>query len=225
MSRQGSARAVHGVEIRAEGALSAGSVALPGDLILPSNATALVLFAHGSGSTRRSPRNRMVAERLNDAGVATLLFDLLTPEESVDRGLVFDIALLAGRLLVATGAMRSRPDVGTLPAGYFGASTGAGAALWAAAEPGAEISAVVSRGGRPDLAGPRLSSVTSPTLLLVGALDVEVLELNRQAQARLAGESELVVIPGASHLFEEPGTLEQVSDHAARWFAHLLPRR
>ena len=210
------------MEIEAERVRGPGVVSLPGDLVIPAAAKGLVLFAHGSGSTRRSPRNRMVAERLNEIGLATLLFDLLTPEESVDRSLVFDIPLLAERLLAAARAMGSRPDVGALPLGYFGASTGAGAALWAGAEPDADTSAVVSRGGRPDLAGPRLGEVTAPTLLLVGALDVEVLELNRLAQARLRGESDLVVIPGASHLFEEPGALEQVADHAARWFARHL---
>lgn len=215
---------MHEVEIRAKSALSPGAATLPGDLIVPPDPQAVVLFAHGSGSTRRSPRNRMVADHLNEAGMATLLFDLLTPEESVDRSLVFDIPLLADRLAVATDAMRSRADVGTLPSGYFGASTGAGAALWAAAEPDVAVGAIVSRGGRPDLAGPRLPDVRAATLLLVGGYDVDVLQMNREAQARLRFESELVVIPGASHLFEEPGTLEQVADHAAQWFTRYLQR-
>jgi putative phosphoribosyl transferase len=166
----------------------------------------------------------MVAARLHRTGMATLLFDLLTPDESVNRSLVFDIPLLADRLLAATEARRSWPDARSLAMGYFGASTGAGASLWAAAELGPQVAAVVSRGGRPDLAGPRLADVVAPTLLLVGGLDPEVLELNREAQARLRCASELVVVPGASHLFEEPGTLEEVAQHAARWFAgHLAP--
>jgi putative phosphoribosyl transferase len=223
MGSQAAASSTREVEIRAAGVLGPGAIVLAGDLTVPSEASALVLFAHGSGSTRRSPRNRMVAERLNTAGMATLLFDLLTSEESVDRGLVFDIPFLAERLLIASQAMHSRPEMEGLPVGYFGASTGAGAALWAAAEPDANVSAVVSRGGRPDLAGPRLGQVSAPTLLLVGSLDVEVLELNRQAQAQLSGESELAVVPGASHLFEEPGTLERVADHAGQWFTRHLP--
>jgi putative phosphoribosyl transferase len=210
------------VEFEAERGHGPGTVALPGDLAIPPAPAGLVLFAHGSGSSRTSPRNRLVASALHDVSVATLLFDLLTPEESVDRSLVFDIPLLAERLLAATRWVRAQPEAEALPAGYFGASTGAGAALWAATEADPAVAAVVSRGGRPDLAGPRLPAVTSPTLLLVGALDPDVLALNREAQAMLGGPSELIVIPGAGHLFEERGTLEQVAEHAARWFGSHL---
>ena len=207
-------------------AAAAAAAKLPGDLAVPEDPQGLVLFAHGSGSTRRSPRNRTVAGRLWDERLATLLFDLLTPGESVDRSLVFDIRLLADRLAAATRWVQSSADVASLPLGYFGASTGAGAAVWAAAEPSSRVATVVSRGGRPDLAGPRLADVRAPTLLLVGSLDVDVLELNREAQMQLRCPTELVVVPGASHLFEEPGTLEQVADHAARWFLrHLVPVR
>jgi putative phosphoribosyl transferase len=212
-------------EVEIEARSGPGTVSLPGDLAIPPSASGLVLFAHGSGSTRRSPRNRRVAERLQREGLATLLFDLLTPDESADRSLVFDIPLLASRLMAATRWATANPGVGSLPFGYFGASTGAGAALWGAAEPENAVAAVVSRGGRPDLAGPRLGDVRAPTLLMVGSLDGEVLDLNRQAQAQLRCPSELVVVPGASHLFEEAGTLEQVADHAAVWFGRHLPGR
>jgi putative phosphoribosyl transferase len=164
----------------------------------------------------------LVASVLHEVALATLLFDLLTPEESLDRSLVFDIPLLAERLLAATRWIRAQPEVEGLPVGYFGASTGAGAALWAAAEADPAVAAIVSRGGRPDLAGPRLPAVTAPTLLLVGEMDRDVLELNRQAQAQLGGSGELIVVPGAGHLFEEPGTLEQAAGHAARWFGSHL---
>jgi putative phosphoribosyl transferase len=196
-------------------------VSLRGDLTVPSQVFGVVLFAHGSGSSRRSPRNRLVAQTLVDAGMAALLFDLLTPEEEVDRANVFDIELLASRLEAATGWVRQEPE-GELPVGYFGASTGAAAALWAAADLGPEISAVVSRGGRPDLAGPRLGDVTAPTLLIVGERDREVLELNRQAQRALRCPNELVVVPRATHLFEEPGTLEEVARLATQWFGKHL---
>ncbi len=195
-----------------------GSPVLPGDLAVPEQAKRTVLFAHGSGSSRKSPRNRQVARTLNEAGLGTLLFDLLTPEESFDRRLVFDIPLLAKRLVAATTWVGEvRPG----PIGYFGASTGAAAALWAAADH-PEVGAVVSRGGRPDLAEPRLSRVRAPTLLIVGGADVEVLELNRQAQRSLRSPNELQVIPRAGHLFEEPGALEQVADLAATWFIRHL---
>lgn len=193
-----------------------------GILAVPPDCTALIAFAHGSGSGRRSPRNRFVAEELNRAGFATMLVDLLTAEEEGDRARVFDIPLLAHRLVEVTHWLRTRPDVGGLPTGYFGASTGAGAALWAATEPGTEIAAVVSRGGRPDLAGPRLGSVRAPTLLIVGGDDKWVLELNRESQLRMPCPSELDIVPGATHLFEEPGALEQVADLAVQWFHRHL---
>ncbi|MFD5466769.1 phosphoribosyltransferase family protein [Kitasatospora sp. NPDC127059] len=204
--------------------VDAGPARLGGQLTVPDGATGIVVFAHGSGSSRHSPRNRFVAAELNRAGLATLLFDLLTEEEAFDRANVFDTALLARRLTDATHWLRGRGDVGDLAVGYFGASTGAAAALWAAAEPDSPARAVVSRGGRPDLAGPRLPAVTAPTLLIVGGDDQVVLGLNQQAQARLQCENQLAVIPGATHLFEEPGTLEQAADLAAQWFtAHLAP--
>ena len=195
---------------------------LPGDLRLPPQPGGLVIFAHGSGSSRRSPRNVQVAAALNAAGLATLLFDLLTTTEADDRAKVFDIELLTGRLAAATGWARDDPDLRELAVGYFGASTGAAAALCAAAERGPEISAVVSRGGRPDLAAHRLGEVTAPTLLIVGAADWGVIELNEQALAALRCEKELVLVPMATHLFPEPGALEQVAGHAARWFTRWL---
>jgi putative phosphoribosyl transferase len=194
-----------------------------GDLVVPAEASAIVVFAHGSGSSRRSPRNRQVASALNDAGFATLLFDLLTDDEALDRANVFDIALLGSRLSAAALWLRSQPKAADLPLGYFGASTGAAAALWAATEPdGGRVGAIVSRGGRPDLAADRLPLVQAPTLLIVGGDDQDVLALNRQARARLRCQSDLIVIPGAGHLFEEPGALEQVAVHAATWFARYL---
>lgn len=183
-----------------------------------------MVFAHGSGSSRRSPRNRYVAGVLNRAGLVTLMFDLLTPAEETDRANVFDIGLLARRLVDVTGWLATQPDTAALPVGYFGASTGAGAALVAAADPKVKVAAVVSRGGRPDLAGASLKNVRSPTLLVVGECDELVLELNRQAQAAIPAECELAVIPRATHLFEEPGTLERVAALARDWFvAHLTP--
>jgi putative phosphoribosyl transferase len=179
------------------------------------------VFAHGSGSSRHSRRNRFVAGVLHDQRIATLLFDLLTPDEELDRANVFDVSLLADRL---TGALSwlGGTEAGSLPVGLFGASTGAAAALAAAADPGVGVGAVVSRGGRPDLAGPWLEAVRAPTLLVVGGEDHEVLELNRQAMRRLRCPVELVVIPGAGHLFEEPGTLAAAADRARDWFvAHL----
>jgi putative phosphoribosyl transferase len=203
-------------------------VRLPGDLAVPAGAVGVVIFAHGSGSSRTSPRNAAVADRLNRAGLATLLFDLLTPAEAEDRAKVFDVGLLAGRLLAATRWMGTWPDYGSFPVGFFGASTGAAAALVASARLPADVSAVVSRGGRPDLAGAALDSVTCPTLLLVGGEDAEALELNREADRRLHCERRLDVVPGAGHLFEEPGALERVADLAAEWFSKHLgeaPRR
>jgi putative phosphoribosyl transferase len=196
---------------------------LEGDLILPEGAEAVVLFAHGSGSSRHSPRNRFVAERLQQAGLGTLLFDLLTPVEADDRANVFDIFLLAERLVRVTQWVRAHHE--RLSIGYFGASTGAAAALWAAAAPELRIGAVVSRGGRPDLAGERLTEVTAPTLLIVGGHDEVVLDLNQRAERLLAGPSQLAVIPGATHLFEEPGTLEAAADLAREWFTERLARQ
>jgi putative phosphoribosyl transferase len=204
------------VEVRA------GTVGLAGRLTVPDAATGLVVFAHGSGSSRHSPRNRFVAQILNQAGLGTLLFDLLTREEELDRSNVFDIELLAQRLEQATGWLREQPAALGLPIGYFGASTGAAAALWAAAQPDLDITAVVARGGRPDLAGPRLGQVGAPTLLIVGARDQKVLELNRQAQASLLCENHLSVVPDATHLFEEPGTLAVAAQLAREWLrTHL----
>ncbi|GAA5015417.1 phosphoribosyltransferase family protein [Kitasatospora paranensis] len=205
-----------------ETVLTAAGVRLPGRLTVPQGATGLVLFAHGSGSSRHSPRNRYVAAELHRAGLGTLLFDLLTAEEEPDRAKVFDPPLLGARLASATREVADRPECAGLPVGYFGASTGAAAALWAAAEPGARVAAVVSRGGRPDLAGPRLAHVRAPTLLVVGGADATVLALNRTALAGLGGERELAVVPRAGHLFEEPGTLEQVARLAVEWFTRHL---
>ncbi|SCG45257.1 dienelactone hydrolase family protein [Micromonospora inositola] len=199
---------------------------LPADLIIPERATGVVLFAHGSGSSRHSPRNVAVAHVLNDRSLATVLVDLLTPaEDAVDARtaeLRFDIGMLADRLAAIVDWMATDPDLGPLPVGLFGASTGAAAALVAAAARPERVRAVVSRGGRPDLAGTALSQVRAPTLLLVGGLDEEVIVLNEQAQAKLGDVAELRIVPGATHLFEEPGTLDQVADHAAGWFANRL---
>ncbi|WP_430333863.1 dienelactone hydrolase family protein [Rhodococcus sp. ACT016] len=189
-------------------------VRLSGALTDPTGELPVVVFAHGSGSGRFSPRNRFVAELLQDVGLGTLLFDLLAPDEEGDRRLVFDIPLLSARLTEVTTQLRERaPSIA-----YFGASTGAAAALHAAAAPDADITAIVSRGGRPDLAGSRLSAVRAPTLLLVGSLDTTVIELNRQAAKLLECEHELEIVPGATHLFEEPGTLDVVADRARDWF-------
>jgi putative phosphoribosyl transferase len=202
----------------------AGPVTVAGHLIIPENPRGIVVFAHGSGSSRHSPRNRYVAEVLNQAGLATLLFDLLTPAEERNRANVFDIEGLAGRLVDVTAWLASDPDTAPLPVGYFGASTGAGAALVAATDPSVKVHAVVSRGGRPDLAGRYLAAVAAPTLLIVGGRDEVVLELNRRAQAAIPGECELTVVPGATHLFEEPGTLETVAELARDWFIDHLSR-
>jgi putative phosphoribosyl transferase len=204
------------VEIDAAGARVAG------DCSVPEDATGLVAFAHGSGSGRLSPRNRQVAETLNAQRLATLLFDLLTDEEAADRRIVFDVELLAARLEAVKGwAARQAPLAG-LRTGYFGASTGAAAALIAAADQPEGVDAIVSRGGRPDLAAERLAAVRAPTLLIVGGADVEVLRLNRLALERLRAPAELAVIPGATHLFEEPGALEEVAMLSAGWFVRHL---
>lgn len=191
---------------------------LKGFLGIPPTPVGLVIFAHGSGSGRFSPRNNHVALALRRAGLATLLLDLLTPKEERDRRNVFDMDLLASRLTEAAEWAAGQADLQSLPIGYFGASTGGGAALIAAAQDEARIKAVVSRGGRPDMAGPLLPLVDAPTLLIVGSLDGPVIELNVAAFERLTCEKELVIVPGAGHLFEEPGTLDQVVRHATGWF-------
>ncbi|MGW8555394.1 phosphoribosyltransferase family protein [Streptomyces tubercidicus] len=211
---------VEEVAIEEEVTIDAAGVRLTGDLSLPAGARAVVMFAHGSGSSRHSPRNRLVAAALNEAGLGTLLFDLLTPAEEAHRSNVFDIATLAERLTDATGWLRDRTAV---PVGYFGASTGAAAALRAAAAPGAQVGAVVSRGGRPDLAEPLLHAVRAPTLLIVGGNDTLVIDLNQQAEAAMRCATRLDIIPGATHLFEEHGALQQVASLARDWFlSHLV---
>jgi putative phosphoribosyl transferase len=199
-----------------------GPEGLHGSVGLPSRPKGLVIFAHGSGSSRLSPRNQHVASMLQQAQFATLLFDLLRPEEEADRSNVFDIALLASRLVSATHWARSTAELGSLATGYFGASTGAGAALVAAAELGDEIGAVVSRGGRPDLAGNALASVRASTLLIVGGADSAVIDLNRSALAILQSKKDLAIVPGAGHLFEEPGALDQAVGLARAWFDRFL---
>jgi dienelactone hydrolase len=202
--------------------IPAGRIRLPGDLALPDEATGLVVFAHGSGSSRLSPRNQAVATTLQQAGLGTLLFDLLTEAESQSRANVFDLPLLAERLLAASDWLAGEPDTRRLRLGYFGASTGAGAALIAAARASQRVHAVVSRGGRPDLAREWLPQVEAPTLLIVGGLDTTVLGLNHLALEQLRCPKQLVVVPGATHLFEEPGTMERVSALARDWFSHHL---
>ena len=204
--------------------IASGTLRLPALFGLPEQAQGVVLFAHGSGSGRLSPRNNAVARVLQDAGLATVLADLLTEQESSDRARVFNINLLASRLLDCARWVEEQEETRALPIGYFGASTGAGAALVAAARLGERIAAIVSRGGRPDLADGYLDSVKSPTLLLVGENDRTVVELNRQALSRLQSIKELVIVPGATHLFEEPGALEEVSRHARDWFLRYLKR-
>src|SRR5215212_5828622 len=210
--------------------IPSGEAVLEGELNVPVGASGVVLFAHGSGSSRHSPRNQYVAQVIRKANVGTLLFDLLTrEEESVDtatRHLRFDIGMLAERLVDATNWVKREADLWHLRIGYFGASTGGGAALVAAAEIGEDVGAVVSRGGRPDLAGPgALQQVKSPTLLIVGGLDAPVIGMNKEAYTWLRCEKELKIVPGASHLFEEPGKLEEVARLAAGWFRkHLRPR-
>jgi putative phosphoribosyl transferase len=198
-------------------------VLVPGHLNVPAHAQALIVFAHGSGSSHLSPRNRAVAHSLEQSGLATLLFDLLTTDEALNRSAVFDVTLLSQRLAGATSWARVQPGLEGLPIGYFGASTGAAAALIAAARD-VEIGAVVSRGGRPDLAGPALPRVMCPTQLIVGGRDYEVLELNRQALAKMQCDVQLEIVAGATHLFEEPGTLSEVTRLAAGWFSSQLTR-
>jgi putative phosphoribosyl transferase len=206
--------------------IPSGQIRLEGELSVPAEATGVVLFAHGSGSSRHSPRNQFVARTIREAGVGTLLFDLLTQEEeTVDmrtRHLRFDIGLLAERLVDATNWIKRGPDTSHLRVGYFGSSTGGGAALVAAAAGGEEIGAVVSRGGRPDLAGDALTRVKAPTLLIVGGLDYPVIRMNEDAFRELRCEKELKIVPGATHLFEEPGTIEEVARLAAGWFQRRL---
>jgi dienelactone hydrolase len=219
MSQGTGTRQVLSVRIPVEDAV------LEGDLALPEAARGVVAFAHGSGSGRRSPRNRFVAGVLADAGFATLLLDLLTErEEEVDRytgEFRFDIGLLASRLERAAAWLGERPETSALRIGYFGASTGGGAALVAAAREPGRVGAVVSRGGRPDMAGDFLEQVRAPTLLVVGGLDAAVIRMNREAMARLRCEKRLEIVPGATHLFEEPGALEAVAELAAGWFGRL----
>ncbi|MDN3554873.1 dienelactone hydrolase family protein [Halomonas maura] len=206
--------------------LALDDAALEGDLLVPERPMGLVVFAHGSGSSRLSPRNQQVARYLADQGLATLLFDLLTVEENViderTRALRFDIDLISSRLIGAVDWVGQASETRGLRIGLFGASTGAAAALIAAAARPEQVRAVVSRGGRADLAGDQLAAVRAPTLLLVGANDPTVLRLNEQARQRIPGRCELVVVPGATHLFEEPGTLEAVQAHAARWLLRFL---
>ncbi|ARV59541.1 hydrolase [Nostocales cyanobacterium HT-58-2] len=206
--------------------VTAGSVRLEGNLITPSGAKGIVLFAHGSGSSRHSARNKYVAQALQDAGLATLLIDLLTPEEeAIDmrtRHFRFDIKLLASRLVGATDWLAENPETCHLKVGYFGASTGGGAALVAAAERPEDVGAVVSRGGRPDLAGSVLPQVKAPTLLIVGGYDMPVIAMNQDALEQLCTEKRLEIIPKATHLFEEPGALEAVAQLASEWFTRYL---
>jgi putative phosphoribosyl transferase len=205
--------------------IPAGAATLEGNLRVPTGACGIVLFVHGSGSSRHSPRNRFVAQTLNDAGLATLLFDLLTPEEeAIDPRLRFDIGLLAIRLGLATDWVPQEPAARNLRIGYFGASTGGGAAMLTAAERPESVSAIVSRGGRPDLAGAALPAVRASTLLIVGGADEAVIKMNREAMARMQCEVKLELVPGATHLFEEPGALEQVAHLASEWFRRYLPR-
>jgi putative phosphoribosyl transferase len=218
-----------GVIQRTDVMVRAGEVSLEGNLAVPEDAAAIVVFAHGSGSSRHSPRNRFVADAFNAVGLATLLFDLLTPnEETIDLRtgvLRFDIGLLADRLTGAVDWLGTHPPTQRLRVGLFGASTGAAAALIAAARRPDSVGAVASRGGRPDLAGDALPAVQAATLLIVGGRDTQVLELNQQASALMRVEHRLVIVPGASHLFEEPGKLAAVAAHAGDWFQQHLARR
>jgi putative phosphoribosyl transferase len=211
---------------RSAASVTIGPLRLAGDLHIPAGAGALIVFAHGSGSSRLSPRNRAVAAALNQRGMATLLFDLLTPDEEADRANVFDIPLLAERLVAVVQWIDQQGELARLPLGLFGGSTGAAAALVAAARLGRRVGAVVSRGGRPDLAAGALEQVTAPTLLIVGGFDDVVIELNQQAYALLRAEKALEIVPGATHLFPEPGALERVMELAGDWFtAHLVAHR
>jgi putative phosphoribosyl transferase len=205
-------------------AVRVGPLRLPGTLAMPPSAAAVVLFAHGSGSSRHSPRNRAVAQALHERGLGTLLFDLLDEDEALDRHRVFDIALLAERLVQAIDWIDARADLHAPQLGLFGASTGAAAALVASVQRSARVGAVVSRGGRPDLAGPWLARVRAPTLLIVGGDDDAVLALNRDALRRLTCEARLEVVAGATHLFEEPGTLQAAAGLAGDWFTRHLTR-
>ena len=204
--------------------ITKGPLALEGILGLPPGSNGVVVFAHGSGSGRFSPRNNFVARHLQEHKLATLLLDLLTEDEADDRRKVFDIDLLADRLLLAKGWLEAEPRTTNFGVGYFGASTGAGAALQASAREPSNIRAIVSRGGRPDLAEPYLPAVRAPTLLIVGGWDEPVIEMNQAAYELLTCEKKLIIVPGATHLFEEPGTLEQVADHAGKWFQTYLNR-
>jgi len=219
------AESLDGMDAGQDVLIPAAHAELAGHFRLPAANAPVVVFAHGSGSSRHSKRNRYVASVLQEAGLGTLLLDLLTEEEAEDRGNVFDIPLLAQRLTLAEAWVHQHPESMSSPVGFFGASTGAGAALWAAAEPDARVGAVVSRGGRPDLAAPRLDQVRAPTLLIVGRLDHQVLELNARAQKQLHCEHRLEVVEGATHLFPERGTLEQAARLARAWFLrHLTPQ-
>ena len=205
--------------------VDAGGVLLPGSLVIPPDADGLVVFVHGSGSSRHSPRNQFVAAGLNRAGLGTLLVDLLTPDEELSRANVFNVALLAARLAAITRWLRDQPGIAAIPLGYFGASTGTAAALAAAtATPRLPVTAIVSRSGRPDLVGGRLAMVRIPILLIMGGADTMVLDLNQRAQTQLKCESRLAVVPGATHLFPESGTLSQVTDLAADWFGRHFAR-
>lgn len=204
--------------------IKAGGVRLEGALVVPPGARGIALFAHGSGSSRKSPRNNFVAQVLQKAGLATLLMDLLTHEEDLDYERRFDIDLLAGRLRDATAWVKKEGETSGLKIGYFGASTGAAAAIKAAVEEGGSIGAIVSRGGRPDLAHDSLAALKAPILLIVGGRDDIVVELNRKAYSMIGCEKELVIVPGATHLFEEPGTLEEAANHAALWFKEHIGR-
>ncbi len=219
----GSPDPIIGRDVDQEVPIPVDGAELEGRLQVPTGARGMVLFAHGSGSSRRSPRNLSVAQAFHARGLGTLLFDLLTPAEASHRRNVFDVALLGNRLLEASEWTRTQREVGQLPRGYFGASTGAAAALWAAGSTGNTVSAVVSRGGRPDLANARLPFVRCPTLLIVGGADRDVLELNRMAATHLNCQSELVVVPGATHLFGEPGALDEVVRLSSGWFERYLP--
>lgn len=217
MATKGSQQLVH---------IREGGATIEGELALPEGAGAVVLFAHGSGSSRHSPRNKYVAQVLREAGLGTLLIDLLTPEEDRTYKTRFDIDLLTRRLRAATRWLSEQPSTKGMAVGYFGASTGAAAALQAAADPSEQIGAVVSRGGRPDLAWSALTLVRAPTLLIVGGRDDIVIELNEKAYQQLKPEKHLAIVPGATHLFEEPGTLEEVARLAAEWFVrHLQPKK